>query len=83
VSVGSTVKSVVKKQRGGRQDAGLNKAYILNQKEAYHHEGANKETFKGYKVGISMEFGRKRDGNWSEWVNQGKERTVWGAGREV
>jgi len=44
---GSTVKSVVEKQRGGRQDAGLNKFYILNQKEVTHHKRAYKETFKG------------------------------------
>ena len=47
---GSTVKSEVEKQRGGRQDAGLNKFYNLNQKEACHHERAYKETIKGSKL---------------------------------
>ncbi len=51
------MKSVDEKQRGGRQDAGLNKFYNLNQKEAYHHERAYKETFKGSKLEFLLSSG--------------------------
>lgn len=72
---GSTVKSVVEKQRGGRQDAEFNKFYILNQKEAYRHERA------GTAMLINKAPHPNAAGVFINWVLTKDGQTAWSKSR--